>query len=351
MMKVLYLTKYTKKAASSRLRSFQYFPLLEKENIEITVRPFFDDSYLDKLYNKQKQHPIAILKYYFSRFFVLFTVFKYDKIVIEKELFPYFFSWFERLLKVLNVNYIVDYDDAIFHNYDLSKSKLISLLLKRKIDNVMRFSDCVIAGNSYLADRAIRAKAKYVEIIPTVIDTAQYEVKSNDESESIIIGWIGSPTTFKYVENILSVLNELIDKYNCKVQIVGAKSNLELSKNIEFITWTEATEVSSIKKFDIGIMPLDNTPWELGKCSYKLIQYMGCGIPVVASPVGMNNEVVEDTINGFLASSAKEWQQAIEQLIMDESLRKKMGYAGRKKVESMYNLQLQSEFLISILNG
>lgn len=349
MMKVLYLTKYTKKAASSRLRSFQYFPLLAKENIEITVRPFFDDTYLDKLYNKQKQHPIAILKYYFSRFFVLFTVFKYDKVVIEKELFPYFFSWFERLLKVLKVSYIVDYDDAIFHNYDLSKSKIISLLLKRKIDNVMRFSDCVIAGNSYLAERAISAKAKQVVIIPTVIDTEQYEVKSDYQSEPIIIGWIGSPTTFKYVENILPVLNELIEKYHCKVHIVGAKSSLALAKNIEFITWTAATEVSSIKKFDIGIMPLDNTPWELGKCSYKLIQYMGCGIPVVASPVGMNKDVVEEGINGFLANSNQEWLLCLEKLILNETMRKDFGQNGREKAEKNYSIKKKSEALLKIL--
>lgn len=351
MMKVLYLTKYTKKAASSRLRSFQYFPFLEKENIKITVKPFFDDAYLDKLYNKEKQHPMAILRYYFSRFFVLFTVFKYERIVIEKELFPYFFSWFERLLSFLGVKYIVDYDDAIFHNYDLSKSSIISLLLKRKIDNVMKYSHCVIAGNSYLANRAINAKAKQVVIIPTVIDVEHYEVKSDFESEPVIIGWIGSPTTFKYVENLMPVLEKLIENYHCQVHIVGAKSSSAAMKNIEFIPWTEATEVSSIKKFNIGIMPLNNTPWELGKCSYKLIQYMGCGIPVVASPVGMNKDVVEEGINGFFASDNQEWYDVLEKLITDNNLQKGLGGLGRRKVENEYSLSIKATLLISVLNG
>jgi glycosyltransferase involved in cell wall biosynthesis len=350
-MKVLYLTKYSRNAASSRLRSFQYFSELEESGIEITVKPFFDDNYLDRLYRKQPQNPISILGYYFFRFLVLFSVFGYDKIVIEKELFPYFFSWFEKILKLLGIKYIVDYDDAIFHNYDMSKSKIISLLLKRKIDNVMKYSYCVIAGNSYLAERATNAGAVKVVILPTVIDLNRYEVKKGYGSEQPVIGWIGSPTSFKYISKLMPVLNQLIDKYNCKLQIVGAQTDLKFSKNVEFIPWTESSEVSNIKMFDIGIMPLENTPWELGKCSYKLIQYMGCGIPVVASLVGMNRKVVEDGLNGFLVSTSEEWFQAIEKLITNENLRKKLGEAGREKVESFYNLEKQSKLLISVLNG
>lgn len=348
-MKVLYFTKYTKYGASSRLRSFQYFPLLEKEGIEIIVSPFFDDAYLNKLYNKQKQHPFIILKYYCIRFYMLFSVFKYDKVVIEKELFPFFFSWFEKLFNFLNVDYIVDYDDAIFHNYDLNKNKLIRFFLKNKIDNVMRYSNTVVAGNSYLAQRAINAKAKRVVIIPTVIDINNYEIKSNYKSEQLIIGWIGSPTTFKYVGNIFPVLDKLIEKYDCKVHIVGAKPVACVSNNIEFIPWNVETEVFNIKNFDIGIMPLDNTSWELGKCSYKLIQYMGCAIPVVASPVGMNAEVVNDGVNGFLVRNHEEWFLGIEKLILDSKMRKEFGEKGRKKVENSYSLTKASDSLLKVL--
>lgn len=350
-MKALYLTKYTRKGASSRLRSFQYFPLLSVDGVNITVKPFFDDIYLEKLYQGKKQSSLKILKYYVLRLFLLFSVGRYDIVVIEKELFPYFFSWFERLLNFLGVKYIVDYDDAIFHNYDLNKNRVIRFLFRNKIKSVMKNSKCVVAGNSYLARRAIEAKAEKVAIVPTVIDTNNYVKKTNYQADKIIIGWIGSPSTFKYVKSLFPLFDELVEKYDCKIHFVGAKDESEISyKNIEYIRWTEETEIELISKFDIGIMPLDNSPWELGKCSYKLIQYMGCGVPVVASPVGMNIEVVEDGVNGYLANNDMEWKEQLEKLILNSSLRENFGKNGRKKVEDKYSLNAKYSQMRSILN-
>jgi glycosyltransferase involved in cell wall biosynthesis len=348
-MKVLYLTKYSRKGASSRLRSYQYFPFLEKHSIIVKVQPLFDNSYLNALYQKENLI-FKILTAYFTRFFTLFTVFKYDKIVIEKELFPYFFSWFEKLFHFLGIKYIVDYDDAIFHNYDLNKNKIISFFLNKKIDNVMKNSHFVIVGNSYLAERAKKAGAKKIEIIPTVIDSSRYALKESYYSDKITIGWIGSPSTFKYVKNISKVLQELINIYKIKIIIIGAKEDIGFGSNVSYLDWSEDTEVSSILNFDIGIMPLENTPWELGKCSYKMIQYMGCGIPVVASAVGMNKEVVEHGINGFLVDHEQEWFLYLEKLILNENLRKEFGQQGRKKVLQMYSLHQIEQKLISIIN-
>jgi len=348
-MKVLYLTKYSRNGASSRLRSYQYFPFLEAKGMCVSVSPFFDEAYLTNLYSGKRIAKRKIFKFYLKRFFTLFSIYKYDKIVIEKEIFPYFFSWFEKILWLLHVNYIVDYDDAIFHNYDLSNSKLILFFLKNKIDNVMKYSGCVVAGNDYLAQRATASGAKNIVIQPTVIDIRKYFVEEAI-NEKVVIGWIGSPSTFKYIKNIKEVFVQLFEKYDIELHVVGAKEAIGLGSKVKYIEWTEETEVSLISKFDIGIMPLENTPWEQGKCSYKLIQYMGCGLPVVASGVGMNTAVVENGINGFLATTVQEWQQTLEKLILDEELRQKLGDAGRRKVVSEYNLQQQSKLLISVLN-
>lgn len=351
-MKALYLTKYSRKGASSRLRSFQYFPLLFADGVNITVKPFFDDIYLQKLYEGKKQSNLIILKYYISRLILLFSVRRYDVVVIEKELFPYFFSWFERLLNFLGVKYIVDYDDAIFHNYDLNKNRLIRFLFYNKISTVMKNSKCVVAGNSYLAKKAIQAHAEKVVVVPTVIDTNNYVEKTNYQTDKIIIGWIGSPSTFKYVKSLFPLFDELVEKYDCKIHFVGANDESgRLYKNIEYIKWTEETEIEIISKFDIGIMPLDNSPWELGKCAYKLIQYMGCGIPVVASPVGMNLEVVEHGINGYFACSPVEWREQLEKLILDSSLRASFGKEGRKKVEDKYSLVAKYSQMLCILKS
>lgn len=348
-MKVLYFTKYNRKGASSRMRSYQYFSILEDNGFEVTVKPLFSDDYLDDLYAGKKTRVSLILKSYFLRLFQLFFIFKYDKIVIEKELFPFFFSWFERLFSFFGVKYIVDYDDAIFHNYDLNKNKIVKKFLKDKIDIVMKYSDIVIAGNEYLADRAQSAGANKIFRIPTVIDLNRYKVKKEYSSDQIKIGWIGSPSTLWHLKPFVGLFNELVAKHNLKIIIIGATEKFGVTHNIDYVDWSEATEVDEILKFDIGIMPLTKTPWVMGKCSFKLIQYMGCGIPVVASPVSMNNEVVEVGVNGFLANTTEEWKEALEKLIFDVNLRKSFGQAGRKKVEEIYNLKTNSEKIIKIL--
>ncbi len=351
-MKILYLTKYSRNGASSRLRSYHYFPLLEKEGLVITVKPFFDEDYLNNLYAKKKISNLKLLFYYLKRFFVLFSIVKYDKVIIEKELFPYFFSWFEKILFLLKVKYIVDYDDAIFHNYDLSKNKIIRFFLKNKISNVMKYSDCVLAGNHYLADKAEQSGARKVVLFPTVIDINRYHSKTFlKKNDPIIIGWIGSPSTFKYMQSLSNVFEELKSKFPIELHIIGATEKLKFKGSTHYFNWSEADEVAMISNFDIGIMPLENTPWELGKCAYKLIQYMGCGLPVVASSVGMNKEVINNGVNGFLVENNNEWIDKLSLLIHDVNLRKEFGENSRKKVEREYNLERNFKKLILLFNN
>lgn len=351
-MKVLYFTKYTRRGASSRLRSYQYFPYLEKEGIEVQVSPLFSDNYLEHLYKKRPTF-LEGIRGYVNRIFVLFSVFKYDKIFIEKELFPYFPSWFEQILSALNVKYIVDYDDAIFHNYDRHPNSIIKRFLGKKIDRVMRHSECVIAGNSYLASRARVAGAKNVSIIPTVIDLSRYAytgVRTKNKNESIIIGWIGSPSTFKYVQQIAGVLKEITEKFNVEIHIVGAKADLGFEENVRYIPWSEETEVDVISNFDIGIMPLQDSVWEKGKCSYKLIQYMACGLPIVASPVGMNTEVVKPGENGFLATPNTAWKEALIFYKNNPIKRMEHGAKGYSLVKSNYTITSQMKKLLTLFN-
>lgn len=347
-MKILYFTKYTRKGASSRLRAFQYFPFLESQGIQVTVKPLFGDDYLEKLYKGEKNFASG-LKAYLKRFFALITVFKFDRIVIEAELFPYLPAVFERLLKLFGIKYIVDYDDAIFHNYDSHPNAVIRFLLKNKIDVVMKKSETVIAGNSYLASKAEKAGAKKIVIIPTVIDTSRYKMKEFSNSKPFVIGWIGSPSTFKYLLSLRSVFKKLAAKYDIVIHIVGAGNSLGLPLIEKHFSWSEETEVDSILTFDVGIMPLNDTPWEKGKCSYKLIQYMGCGIPVIASPVGMNVQVVGPE-NGFLVSSEEDWLAAFESYLNDTMLQRLHGKNNGIFVENSFSLvSAQHNYLKAIV--
>jgi len=349
-LKILYFTKYSRKGASSRLRSYQYIPYLQEDGIEVSVSPLFDDLYLEKLYSCQSVK-LSIVKAYMRRVISFFKGFGYECIVIEKELFPYLPALGEFLLKLFGIKYIVDYDDAIFHNYDLSPNPFIRFFLKRKINKVMKWSCCVIVGNEYLGKKAELSGAKRIEYIPTVIDLNRYKVKEEKmDNQSVVVGWIGSQSTLKYLKDKRDILNKLVEKYNIEVHIVGASENLNLYKNEKHIEWSEETEVASILNFDIGIMPLNDTPWEQGKCAYKLIQYMGCGIPVVASPVGANKDVVEDGCSGFLPHTDEEWFQCLENYILNPDLRKTHGSLGRKIVAEKYCLDITSPKILSIFN-
>lgn len=347
-MNIIYFTKYTNLGASSRLRSIQFFPLLEKEGFKITHEPLFSTTYLKALYNKKKIKNLIIISCYIRRFFTLFTLKKYDLIVIEKELFPYLPALVEVLLNKLNIKYVVDYDDAIFHNYDLSNNPYLKLI-NNKIDIVMRNSTYVFAGNSYLTKRAEDAGAKNITILPTVIDTAKYIVIDNKDKSRFTLGWIGSPSTYKYIEELIPTFKKLRENYpQFQVNIIGAKQQPEiLNEFIHFIPWSEKSEVEEINKFDIGIMPLHHTPWELGKCSYKLIQYMGCAKPIIGSPVGMNNDVILENYNGIFVKN-DDWYNAITYFIESINNVDYYGTNGRKLIDEKYNLNKNFEIISDI---
>lgn len=350
-MKILYLTKYTRLAGSSRMRSYQYFPYLEKAGMQVTVKPFFDDAYLKDFY-AGKKNISAVLKSYVKRLGVLFTVLSYDRVVIEKEIFPFLPALAEWILKLSGIQYIVDYDDAIFHNYDQSANPIIKNFLGNKIANVMRFSGTVVAGNQYLADYAARSGAKNIEIIPTVIDLERYPIKQNTDPDQCIVGWIGTKTTFeKHLLPCKDWIKALQNQEpNLRFHIVGITEDMDLGKNVKYIRWKEETEVAEILKMDIGLMPLQDSKWEKGKCAYKLIQYSACGIPGVASDVGMNREVTVPGETGILAAGDEEWIQAIKTLKSNTELRNQLGRNARKKVEEHYCIQQTSTKWKEILN-
>jgi glycosyltransferase involved in cell wall biosynthesis len=327
----------------------QYFPYFEDAGIHCTHAPLFSNEYLEVLYQTGSRPFGEVIKGYLGRLRDLLEVRRHDVIVIEKELLPYVPAVFERLLSRIKTPYIVDYDDAVFHNYDLSDNPLVRRLLGTKIDVVMREADAVVAGNEYLAARAREAGASRVEIIPTVIDLDRYPYVPPDNEGPFTIGWIGSPTTARYVQRITPALQEVSKSRQIKVVLVGS-GPVELPEvPTEVREWSEKTEIDDIASFDVGIMPLVESPWERGKCGLKLIQYMGCGKPVVTSPVGMNTKIVTDQHNGFYADSDEEWVESLSQLETHPELSRKMGERGRELVADQYSLQATKNQWIRLL--
>ncbi len=348
-MKILVLTRYSRMGASSRLRSLQYINVWKNSGVEFYISPLLDDYYLKRIYAGERAPKVNILAAYFKRLGLLLKVRDFDLVWIEKELFPNFPSWAEYCLARGGVPYVVDYDDAIFHNYDISLHPL-KRLLKNKIKSVMRHAAMVTVGNSYLGRHAIEAGAKVVEMVPTVIDLARYPAPvARASGTPLVVGWIGSPSTVKFLIPLLPVIAHLAQTVSVEFLIIGASVDLATYPFARNVQWREETEVEEIEKFDIGVMPMPDTAWERGKCAYKLIQYMACGKAVVGSPVGMNVDVVQDGINGLLASTPAEWLAALTHLLSDEALRNSMGRRGRQLVEEKYCLEVTAPKLLQSL--
>lgn len=354
MTRILLLSKYSRLGASSRLRTQQYIPYLQEQGCEVTVYPLFDDAYLQAIYAKKNVSKLHLIKLFLSRIFVLLTVKKFDLIWIEYEVFPYTPALFEKLLSLLGVKFIVDYDDAIFHNYDLSGNPLIKRFLSQKIDSVMRSATHVVVGNDYLKQRALDAGAENITLIPTVVDYSRYSIKMGSHNNPIKIGWIGSPSTQKYVLALLPVFLRLKEHYDIEVVLVGANdAAIEQLKGIstKVEPWSEDTEAKLVSEFDIGIMPLKDGPWEKGKCGYKLIQYMACSVPIIASPVGVNTSIVQNNNCGYLADNNESWFIAFESLIKSKERRIALGSNGRQAVINKFSLQAQQSKLLNCLSS
>jgi glycosyltransferase involved in cell wall biosynthesis len=209
----------------------------------------------------------------------------------------------------------------------------------------------VIVGNDYLGERARQAGARRVELLPTVVDTSRYTVTLTAPSQPLTIGWMGSPSTAPYLHFVAPVLQRMIDSYGLRVVAIGANPDQLRGLAFEVRSWSEELEVDEIHRFDIGIMPLPDEPFERGKCGYKLIQYMACGKPVVASAVGTNTILVRQGINGFLARTELEWLEALEYLVNDPPLRHRMGTSGRMMVEREYSLRATAPRLAGLLRS
>jgi len=207
----------------------------------------------------------------------------------------------------------------------------------------------VVAGNSFLADRA-KQYARNVEVVPTCVDPARQQLRVHVASEVTEVGWIGSHTTTEYVRAVLPAFERLnASGVRAKLVLVGADGGLR-APWIEHRPWSLASEAGDVASFDIGIMPLPDTEWVRGKCGYKLLQYFAAGVPAVASPVGVNTALIGSD-HGLLASSTDQWFSALERLITDVDERRERGAAARTFVEREFSYERWAPTLAALMRA
>lgn len=342
-------TKYSNLGASSRVRFFKYLDLGYINEPIDGINTLFDDKYVDALYKNNKKKSHVLLRYvirFISFLYVLFNT-KIKIVWIEKELFPYIPFPFELLLSFFGKKVIYDFDDAVFHNYNNSK---LSSLFNLKFKSIMSFSDLVFAGNKYLYKSIKLMGAKNVHLIPTVVNFNEYLDKRNNydrlvcDTNCVKVGWIGTPSTQKYLSIVDNAIHKLQSELSVNVELylIGVNSNLKLKSKFTIVNWTESTEIETLLQIDIGIMPLFDSSFEKGKCGYKIIQYFACGKPVLASPIGVNVELISDGNNGYLCKNENEWYTNLKNLILDSNKRGMLGTNGCGLVADKYSYSVQS---------
>lgn len=343
---ILIFTKYTEKGPSSRYRSFQYRPFLEKEFI-LSFYPLFDDGYLDNLYKNKRFNYLQIVRSYLIRIFWVFKYLGTEKIVfVEYELLPYFPPLLEFLFYKTKVKVVLDYDDAIFHNYDKHNNIIVRTLLRNKIKSIAKYADLIIVGSPYLSKYFINYNNNVIEI-PTSITFEKYMKHSPNifVSNLILVGWIGSKTTSENILFIREVIKKIELLYpQILFKLMGFDTHLKPEinfSNVEFCDWTKENEISFLNSIDIGIMPLIDTPFNRGKCGFKLIQYMAAGKPTISTPLEANVKINRDSDNMF-ASSIEEWLVCFEKFTCNYEYYKKVGMYNRDIIEQYYSVEVNS---------
>jgi len=351
MKSIVFFTKYGNKAASTRYRFSQFFLYLEANGFECKIYPLLGDKYLTNRFSTGAVSWKNVLQGYVKRFFVLLDPKMRESIaVVYSELFPFLPLWLERFLLKRPAAYVYDFDDAFYLSYTKNKIALVRLLFSGKISGLIKNAGYVCAGNRNLAEYA-RKYSKKIAIIPTVVDARKYSVKGGGESgEKFVVGWIGSAVTSPYLLDIADRLAEFRRSCPSDLVVVGATAAVANQIGARFVPWSEDTEIKLIRTFDVGIMPLPDTEWAAGKSAFKIIQYMACGVPVIASAVGANTYVVEHERTGYLANSGGDWLRFLEILYSNKTKRTAMGTAGRKKFEMEYSSGVVSPILKDIFN-
>lgn len=353
-MNILIIAPYPEnEAPSQRFRFEQYLNILKANNITYTYSSFLSDQAWKILYQPRKyfQKVFWILMGFIKRKLLLFSLAKYDFVFIHREASPIgppIFEWI--IAKIWRKKIIYDFDDAIWLANTSEQNKIVaSIKWHQKVSSICKWSYKVSAGNQYLADYAFQFN-KNVVINPTTIDTEKMHKPTENKAENKIftIGWTGTHSTLSYLLPIVPVLDELAEKHHFQLLIISNQEPEFTRPYLHFIKWNKASEILDLQKMDIGIMPLSDDKWAKGKCGFKALQYMALKIPALVSPVGVNTEIVDHGINGFICNSDKEWETAITNFFENKALINDMAEACRKKVIDHYSVLSNSENFVRL---
>jgi glycosyltransferase involved in cell wall biosynthesis len=360
-MKVLALASYPIEAASTRYRVAQFVEPLAKQGINLTIHPFLDWQLNASLY-KRSQWPrtaFGLTRSTLRRLFDIWRAHDADVLFVQREAMIFGPPLVEYLaMNIGRCPMVLDLDDATYVPYLSPTYGRLGSSLKwfSKTDDLIRWAKIVTCGNRAIAEY-VTAKGKPGVIIPTVVDSDQFRPAAvADENQKagrqLVLGWVGTHSTYQYLETIFPVLQRLARTHRFRLKVVGAGKEIAIpGVEVENLEWSLDREIRDFQSFDVGLYPIVEDNWSVGKSGFKAIQYMAVGVPFVASPVGACADIGELNFTHLLARSEDDWYQALAQLLDDENLRLRMGAAGREHSLMHYTLATQAQKLGEVLRA
>ncbi len=344
-------------AAAQRLKYEQYFPVLEENGFEFTISNFQTPRFWQIIHKPDRfAEKIFWTCYgYLKRIYDLLRAPFYDAVFITIWGTPLGPPIYEHIIKFLNSKIIYDLDDMMFINdFDHIKQNFFQKLKGNKKPLVlMKHASYVIVCTPKLEEIALQLnKQKKVIDISSTFNTNRFKPTDKISTRDIVtIGWTGTHSTLPFLESLQSVLASVSKKRKIKLLVIANKEYKMPDVSTDFISWNLQTEVEDLQKIDIGLYPIPMNEWSLGKSSLKALTYMAIGIPFVATAYGTNFRIMEDGIQGYMASNNEEWENKLIALIDNSELRKKMGLAGRKRVEEAYSINANSSKYLMVFNN
>lgn len=339
-------------APGQRYRIEQWAPHLEAQGIRVEMLPFADEALMRWLY--QPGHygakAIGLARCLGRRVRLLSDLRAYDAIYLFRAASIVGPAWLEYVLPWLRRPVIFDFDDAIYLLHTTAVNRSFGWLkFPGKTASLCRLSSHVVVGNGYLAEYARRYNQR-VTVIASSVDTHAYIANGQNAShERVVVGWTGSSTSQTYLERFAPVLNALHQRRAVKFHVISDRQPAMPGVPVIWHRWSPETEITDLRRFDIGIMPMPDDQWARGKCAMKALLYMAMGIPTICSAVGMNVEVIQHGENGLLAANDEEWLACLQRLIDDAELRQRLGAAGRQTIEDRYSMKRCAALFAAVL--
>jgi len=333
---------------SQRFRLEQWAPHLAADhNTHLDFEPFESPRLTELLYERGHVFKKGwwTLRDYARRAAVLKKAQSYDGVVIHREAALIGPAVYERLLAAEGIRIIYDFDDAIWSPGQAWGNGLFSRLhFTSKTSSICKLATAVTTGNDFLADYA-RERNDTVFVVPTSIDLDRYPVLPEPPKDKpFTVCWTGSNSTLVHFEHAREPLEQLAKRIPLVVKVICNRPPERpiAGAELQFVLWSPEREALELGGCHVGIMPLPDNEVSRGKCGLKALQCMATGRPVVASPVGVNREIVRDGESGFHASSTTDWVDALSKLAADTALRHRLGRNARATVERGYSAEISA---------